>query len=127
MHDFGKRKDGPGGRRGTDRDPVLLNAALMTLSVSKIVTLLDVSKTGTRMRAELPLFIGQEIWLKINPLDIFGTVAWVENNESGIIFDEPLTDEEAASLKARGKLVFCAGLSREEQLGAEDWQRGLMR
>ena len=127
MTDFGRRLDGPGGRRAAPREPVLLNAALLTLRASRTVTLLDVSTTGARMRVKEALFLGQEIWLKINPADIFAKVVWLEGEECGILFDEPLTEAEAAALQARGKVVFCAGLTVDEQLGAEDWNTGLMR
>ena len=127
MTDFGKRRDGPGGRRAAAREPVLLNAALLTLRASRTVTLLDVSRTGARMRVKQPLCLGQQIWLKVNPADIFGTIVWMKGHDCGLLFDAPLSPDEAASLQARGKVVFCAGLTEDEQLGAEDWQYGLMR
>lgn len=127
MNGFGKRLDGPGGRRAAAREPVLLNAAMLTPRASRTVTLLDVSTTGARMRLKEPLSLGQQIWLKINPADIFGTIVWLDHGECGIRFDVALTDAEAAALQARGKVVFCAGLSVDEQLGAEDWEWGLMR
>lgn len=127
MTEFGKRLDGPGGRRAVPREPVLLNAALLTLSASDTVTLLDVSKTGARIRIKEAPFLRQHVWLKINPADIFGIIIWVEGDECGMLFDSPLADDEVVSLQARGRVIFCAGLSAEEQLGAEDWQSGLMR
>lgn len=127
MTKFGKRLDGPGGRRAMPREPVLLNAALMTMSASGSVTLLDVSKAGARMRVKERLFLRQQVWLKINPADIFGTIIWIDGDECGLLFDTPLTDDEVAGLQARGRVIFCAGLSAEEQLGAEDWQSGMMR
>lgn len=127
MHDFGKRTDGPGGRRSAPRETVLLNAALLTLSASRTVILLDVSRTGARARADLPLTVGQEVWLKVNPVDIFGTVTWINGQECGILFDIPLDDGEVGRLQARGKVIFIAGLTPEEQFCADDWQGGLMR
>ncbi len=127
MRDFGRRLDGPGGRRAARREPVLLNAALLTLRASRPVTLVDVSKTGARLRVREPLSRGQQIWLKINPSDFFGTVVWVDGEECGVLFDDPLADAEVASLQARGKVIIIVGLSNDEQLGAEDWQSGLMR
>jgi len=127
MTDFGKRLDGPGGRRTAAREPVLLSAALLTLQSSRPVTLVDVSKTGARIRIREPLTRGQQIWLKVNPADLFGTVMWIDGEECGIVFDEPLDDSDVASLQARGKVVIILGLTADEQLGAEDWQSGLMR
>ena len=127
MTAFGKRLDGPGGRRAAKREPVLLNAGLMTLRTSRIVTLLDISASGARMRVDLPLSLGQSIWLRVRPIDIFGTISWIDGNQCGILFDEPLDDAVTQSLQGRGKVVFMAGLSDDELLGAEDWQAGLMR
>ena len=127
MGDFGKRLDGPGGRRAAPREPVLLNAGLRTMQSSRSVTLLDVSRTGARMRVKEQLSLGQQIWLKVPPADIFGTIVWMDGDECGLLFDASLTPAEAGALQARGKVVFCAGLTEEEQLGAEDWQSGLMR
>jgi len=127
MIDFGKRLDGPGGRRVAAREPVLLNAALLSLQASRPVTLVDVSKTGARLRTTEPLSRGQQIWLKVNPADLFGSVVWIDGEECGILFDEPLDDCDIASLHVRGKVTINLGLSPEEQLGAEDWQSGFMR
>ena len=52
---------------------------------------------------------------------------WVDGEECGVLFDEPLADAEVTSLQARGKVIIVLGLSLDEQLGAEDWQSGLMR
>ncbi|HEV2043222.1 MAG TPA: PilZ domain-containing protein, partial [Sphingomicrobium sp.] len=111
MADFGKRLDGPGGRRAAQREPVLLNAALLTVRTSRPVTVVDVSKSGARLRVREPLFRGQQIWLKINPSDLFGTVVWVDGEECGVLFDEPLADAEVASLQTRGKVVIMVGLT----------------
>lgn len=120
MRSFGKRLDGPGGRRAARRESVLLSAALNSINASRSVTLLDVSRTGARMRCPEPLKLGQQIWLRVSPADIFGTIKWIDRDEYGILFDAELDDEDVADLEVRGRVVFCAGLSPDEQLGAED-------
>jgi hypothetical protein len=127
MGNFGKRMDGPGGRRVAPREQVLLSAAMLTLSSSRTVTLLDVSTTGARMKTSEELFLGQEVWLKINPSDIFGTVAWTEGDQCGILFDDPITEDTVAGIEGRGRVVMIAGLSQDEQFCAEDWQYGMLR
>lgn len=127
MSRFGKRLDGPGGRRHEAREPVLLAAALMALGSSRTVYLLDVSKTGAQLRISEPLLVGQEAWLKIQPADIFGTVVWAEDDHCGIVFDVPLTDEDVALLQARGKVILIPRLSPEEQMAAAEWSAGLAR
>ena len=125
MTQFGKRLDGPGGRRRAERAPVLMAAAMHTVGASRTVSLLDVSSFGARVRTCLPLEPGQEIWLKIPPNEVFGRVRWIDGDLCGIAFDEPLGRAEAARLQARGKVVIMPRLSLEEQLAIEDWKEGM--
>jgi hypothetical protein len=127
MTTFGKRLDGPGGHRAAARKPVLLRAALHTLTASRPVTLFDVSRTGARLSMPVPLASGQPLWLTIPPSEIFATVVWIEGDHCGIHFDDPLDDDELATLQAKGKVVMIHGLTADEQLGAEDWQTNLAR
>jgi len=127
MKSFGKRRDGPGGRREAARAPILLRAALHTVSSSRAVTLFDVSATGAHVSMPEPLCQGQTMWLKIQPNIIFGTVVWVGEADCGISFDVPLDEQELATLQAKGKVVMIPGLSADEQLGAEDWQSNFAR
>jgi PilZ domain len=127
MAKFGKRRDGPGGRRHDAREPVLLAAALMALGSSRTVYLVDVSKTGCQLRISEPLLVGQEVWLKIQPADIFGTVVWVKDEHCGIAFDVPFADEDVALLQTRGKVILIPRLTPEEQMAAAEWSAGLAR
>ena len=127
MASFGKRLDGPGGHRSAAREPVLLRAALHTLSSSRAVTLFDVSSTGARMSMPESLRCGQPLWLKVTPCEIFATVVWVGEDDCGIQFDDALDAEELAMFRAKGKVVMIHGLSPDELLGAEDWTTNLAR
>jgi hypothetical protein len=125
MAAFGKRRDGPGGRRRAERAPVLMAAAMHVVGASRTVSIIDVSSTGARLRTSLPLDLGQIVWLKIPPNDVFGRVRWMEGDLCGIAFDEPLGTAEAARLQARGKVVIMPRLSLEEQLAIEDWKESM--
>lgn len=127
MTDFGKRMDGPGGRRSAARAPVLLRAAMHTVRHSRGTTLLDVSRTGAQMQMPVPLGVGQDLLLKVPPTEVFGTIVWVDGDMCGIAFENPLDDEEWKALCAKGKLILIHGLSMDEQLGAEDWKTNLAR
>ena len=124
---FGKRKDGPGGRRSSPREQVMLPAALMSIGASRTVFLLDVSATGAQLQASAPMHIGQEIWLKVPPSDIFGTVRWIEDDHCGVAFDDLLSPSEVEALKARGKVVMLPRLTPEEQMAAAEWIAGVAR
>jgi hypothetical protein len=127
MSKFGKRLDGPGGRRSTPRCAVLMSAALHTVGASRTVSVLDVSKTGAKLRSWLPMRLGQEVWLKMLTNDAFGRIAWVDDTVCGVQFERPLGEAAAAELQAMGKVVIMPRLSREEQLAALDWQTNLAR
>ena len=55
MKTFGKRLDGPGGRRSAPRAPVAMSAAMHTIGASRTVGVLDVSKTGAQLRSREPV------------------------------------------------------------------------
>ncbi len=122
MAQFGKRLDVPGGQRKSDRSPVRLSASLQALNCSRPVTLLDVSRTGAKMGMPEPMYRGQEVWLKVSDAQIFGIVRWVRGRNCGIAFDAPLTDRQLAQFQNSGKTMKVLGVSREDQLGADDWQ-----
>lgn len=127
MSDFGKRKDGPGGRRQCPREPVLLPAALMSVGASRTVFLLDVSATGAHLQVSTGLEVGKEVWVKVPPADIFGTVIWIEDDHCGIAFDAPLSDAEVEALRVRGKVIVIPRLTAAEQIAAAEWAAGLAR
>ena len=127
MTEFGKRLDGPGGRRAAAREPILLSAALLSLGSSRPIILSDVSRSGAQLRVHEPMRLGQEVWIKVPPAEIFGEVVWTEEDRCGIAFDEPLRDDELGLLQALGSLSFARNLLPEELLALEDWGSGLAR
>jgi hypothetical protein len=124
---FGKRIDGPGGRRKSPRAPVLLSVAMHTVGASRTASLLDVSATGAKLRVQLPLRVRDQVWLSLPPHDLFGKVMWIDGDECGVTFDTPITEEQAGNLQGRGRVVRMPRLSLEEQLAVEDWKVGLVR
>lgn len=127
MTEFGKRLDGPGGRRADAREPVLLSAALLSMGSSRPIMLSDVSKTGAQLRVHEPIQIGQEVWIKVPPAEVFGEVIWVDEDRCGIAFDEPLSDDELGLLQALGSVTIARNMLPEELLALEDWGSGLAR
>jgi hypothetical protein len=123
---FGKRLDGPGGRRKSQRARVLLSVAMHTVGASRTASLLDVSATGAKLRVRLPLRLGDEVWLSILSNELFGKVVWVGEEECGVTFETPIPEAIAAKLQQRGRVVPMPRLSLEEQLAIEDWKAGLV-
>lgn len=127
MTEFGKRLDGPGGRRTAARGPVVLTAALLTVGCSRPIIILDLSSAGAQIRVNEPMHPGQEVWIKSAPVEVFGTVIWAEGDHCGIAFDEPLDESSLALLLDKGRITPNRSLTPDEQLAIDDWNGGLAR
>ena len=127
MAGFGKRLDGPGGRRTSTRKPAFTATAIMTLERSQVGYLLDVSATGAKLDGGGNLSIGQNIWLKAGQIDVLAHVVWREPKICGVHFDTPLRDDQIEQLTQVPQGALFASLSMEEKLGAADWVNGLSR
>ena len=127
MVGFGKRLDGPGGRRVAERRPSFTATGIITLDRSQVGYLLDVSSTGAKLDGGGGLSVGQNIWLKSGHIDVLASVVWSGPNICGVQFDTPLSDEEIEELSQVPQGALFASLSTEEKLGAADWSNGLVR
>jgi hypothetical protein len=84
---FGKRVDGPGGRRRIRRKTVSIHASASGIDGSRCVLIEDLCFTGARVRGrELPSQ-GSEILLRSGPRAILGRVAWERGDRRGIVFN----------------------------------------
>jgi hypothetical protein len=126
MGNFGKRLDGPGGRRAAPRSEALKAVGVLATDRSRVGYLLDVSTTGAKLDGGGDLSVGQDIWLKLGKTDIFATVVWTKPDCCGVHFDAPLDDEDVEELSQTQRGAMYARLTPEEKLGAEDWLNGLI-
>ena len=124
---FGKRIDKPGGGRKAVRAVLALRAVIMTVTDRISVDLLDISKTGARLRApDLP-GDGQEVMALLAGLEAFAKVIWREADQCGIQFDVPLSDRAVATVESERMPVKLGRLGSDALLAASDWQNGLAR
>jgi len=76
MAGFGKRIDGPGGRRRIKRKPVSIHGSAVAMDRSMCVLIEDLCLSGARVRGrELPSE-GSELLLRSGNRAILGRVAW---------------------------------------------------
>lgn len=122
---FGKRIDKPGGSRKAAREQLVLRAVIMTTTDTISVDLLDISKTGARLRAPDPPAGGQELIALLGGLEAFATVVWQEADQCGIQFDMPLSDRAVAIIEAERVPDIAAELKNDAILAASDWHNGL--
>ena len=110
MSNFGKRIDGPSGRRRNRREPVVLAASAMAPGTSRSVIVTDVSPTGAKLQGrELP-GAGANVLVTVGEMELFASVAWTRFNECGITFEAQLSDEVMDHLKAEGRWAKVVGL-----------------
>ncbi len=87
MASFGKRADGPGGRRWLRRKWVRTAASAAFGDGATAVLIENLSLTGARLRGfGLPL-LGSDVELKVGERSLFGRVAWAAGDHRGISFD----------------------------------------
>lgn len=127
MSNFGKRVDGPQGRRRATREKLLLAAAVDTVGSSSQVTLHDLSATGARLAGSGLPPAGGQLLIRTAGLTIFGDVAWQTEDGCGVKFVEPLSKHEIAVLRKDGRELRLMVISPEERQAAEDWSSGFAR
>lgn len=84
----------------------------------------DISCTGTRLRSQRPLTIGQTAVLSFHELRLFSTVRWAAGRDCGLHFDRPLDLEDM-----QGMLWITENRALYERLcqagHAMDWADGI--
>ena len=80
-----------------------LIAVVTTLNESHSAVVVDVSAKGAKLRgASLPN-VGQDLFLSIDGLVLFGAVVRQDDDTRGVVFDEPLdANQEAPSESSPG-------------------------
>jgi hypothetical protein len=123
MSTFGKCAGG--GRRSAARVAVPLIAVVTTLRESRSAIVVDVSATGVRLQgANLPEST-EELFLTVDGVVVFGTVAWEQDDERGVAFDAPLKAIDETGL--RQKVAQAKKLPPELRAAFDDWSAGFAR
>jgi len=90
MSSFGKRVDGPGGRRRTNRRLVTMLGTAMSIEGSKSVIVEDLAPSGAKLVGRGLPPAGKEILLRAGEVEAFGRVMWAEDDCRGIEFEGDL-------------------------------------
>lgn len=102
MPNFGKRIDGPGGRRRSSREPVVLAASAVTLDAARAVVVTDVSPSGAKLEGrDLPAE-GTSVLFSVGNTQLLANVVWSGRNECGIGFETPISSDVSDHLKREG-------------------------
>ena len=117
---FGKSSGG--GRRSAPREAAPLLAVYTTVTRSHSALLVDVSSTGVRLRTpDLPAE-GDELFVTIGKIKIFGSVAWTRDGEFAVAFEEPMDGETLHLLRQNVRASF--GLPPDVKAAVDDWVLG---
>jgi hypothetical protein len=108
---FGKRIDGPTGRRRMHREGVVLAGSAQSLKVSRPVVVADVSASGAKLQGRGMNTLDPNMLLSVGDTDLFVNVAWANRGECGVIFEEPLSAEMVDHLKREGRWAKVMGLA----------------
>jgi hypothetical protein len=120
---FGKSNGG--GRRFAKREVAPVLVSFTTLAGNCSAVLVDVSRTGARLRGETLPREGDELVLTMDRLKTFATVAWAADGECGLAFDLPLPPEEIHRIKQN--VTAAASWAPELRAAYEDWRVGSAR
>lgn len=127
MCTFGKRIDGVHGHRSGPGTSVLVPAAIITLSQSGSTTLLNVSRSGAKLRGSKLPAVGEDALIKAGPVEAFGTIVWRHDDLCGIHFDCGLSNEELRVLELETDTARVSMLTPEELMALDDWETGFAR
>lgn len=109
MPSFGKRIDGPQGRRKASRKPTMLCVGARTMAGSYSILVTDVSVTGAKLRGRNLPPVGSELLLTVGTAQHLARIAWSENDTRGILFSNALDDSEIEYLKEEGSISALIG------------------
>ena len=89
MSSFGKRVDGPRGRRSSMRSPVCISGSAVSLEDSKPILVEDLGPSGARVLGRKLPAPGREVLLRTGEFNVLARVAWAKHDRRGLTFDCP--------------------------------------
>jgi hypothetical protein len=89
----------PAERRKGKREPLSVAVSLYSVAQSRVVLMLDVSPTGVRFAGQDLPAIGKDVLLKIDDVELFGSIVRSGNGEAAIQFDRPIGPQELEKLQ----------------------------
>jgi hypothetical protein len=115
------------GRRSEPRAVIGLRTTTEMLSGRCEATLMNLSAAGAQLSGDALPALGKDVLVTCGPIEVFGTVVWVESKRCGIQFDEAITPKMVAELRRIAAEADHSSLHQDEIRAAEDWLNGLAR
>lgn len=127
MKSFGKRMDGLHGRREDCRTPLLVPAAMLALSRSGPVTVVNVSRTGARLRGSALPDVGEDALIRAGRMEAFGKIVWNGGDLCGMQFDCCLSGADLRVFERQTEAVLVTSMTPKEAMALADWSSGFAR
>jgi hypothetical protein len=108
---FGKRIDGPAGRRRVLREDVVLAATVQSLKSTRPVVVVEVSPTGAKLQGRDFTSLDRDVLIRVGGIDLLAQIAWTSRGECGVTFEEALSDEMVELIKRDGRWAHVMGIA----------------
>jgi hypothetical protein len=96
---FGRRMDGPTGRRHALRQRMSLEVSLFSVDQSRVALLADISHEGCCLHGTGLPRIGQDVLLTTGDVELFGRIVWKAGGNTGVKFDQAINEAEIEELR----------------------------
>ena len=93
------------GRRVAPRTEAPFVALLSTSNAQHTAELVDLSRTGARLKGKGFPDEGEELTLRAEKISAAGVIVWVDGEECGVVFDTPIAAAEVNRVRALAKFV----------------------
>ena len=93
------------GRRAVPRTEAPLVAILSTDSIQHHAVLVDLSRTGARLKGQSFPKEGEELTFQAEKVLAAGAVVWLDGDQCGVEFDRPIAAAEVNRVRALAKFV----------------------
>lgn len=96
---FGRRVDGPTGRRHAERERMNLSVSLYSIDQSRVALIADISESGCRLQGLGLPGVGKDVLLNAANIELFGRIVWKRDVERGVKFDQAIGETELDTLR----------------------------
>jgi hypothetical protein len=114
-------------KRATNRLPVVLDATAISLVGTERAKLLDLSAEGARLSHSGVISPGKDVVLMWDGHEAFGRVVWVNDDQYGVVFDEPIAPTVLKATQVAGELSRNSDPEEQDRLAAKAWVSGELR
>jgi hypothetical protein len=102
---------------------VLLPASIVTMSAYQYPELLNISRTGAKLRGDHPPSKGTTALFRVGQLQVLSRVIWSTSDQCGVRFDEPISSGVLKQIQLEGAVELDT-LTPAEQEAKEIWTEG---